>query len=448
MKPRSLRMQLLAAILLVIVLSSAITLAVAGALTRRATERAVLRDVSQQADLIAERERVALLPLGHLSSLRTFLARQDERAVVAPLDRPSPYLPGDAAVRVRAKGSADGTLTADGSAWFFAARAVGGSALVLLRPRVVGAAAWRPYLEGLLIAAAVAGVLAAAVSFLLARRISRPLRRLAEATRQVAAGQTVAVPAEGPAELASLADSFNEMATQLEHARDAERAFLLSVSHELKTPLTPILGYAEALRDRTVGVEEAARTITKEAERLDRLIRDVLDLARMHRIGFSVRAEVVDLAELAHECALRYDSFGVTVAVDAADDATATGDADRILQALSNLVENALRVIPPDGTVRIVARAGRVVVEDDGPGLQPDELAHAFERFFLHSRYTGRRPVGTGLGLAIVEELARAMNGHVSVESRPGSTRFSIVLPRALAGTTSPAALSAVRRHA
>jgi signal transduction histidine kinase len=431
MIPRTLRMQLLGAILLVILLSSAITVAVAGALTRRATERAVLRDVSQQADLIAERERVALLPLGHLQSLRSFLARQDERVVVVPLGRPSPYLPGDAALRVRAGANADGTLTADGRAWFFAAREVAGSALVLLRPRVVGAAAWRPYLEGLLIAAALAGLLAAAVSFVLARRISRPLRRLADATRRVAAGQKVAVPAEGPTELASLAESFNEMATRLEHARDAERAFLLSVSHELKTPLTPILGYAEALRDGTVEVEEAARTMTKEAERLDRLIRDVLDLARMNRTGFSVREEVVDLGELAYECARRYDSFGVDVVVDADENAGALGDADRILQALSNLVENALRVLPSGGAVRIVARPGLAAVEDDGPGLQPDELAHAFERFFLHSRYAGKRAVGTGLGLAIVQELASAMNGRVAVESRPGRTRFSILLPNA-----------------
>jgi two-component system sensor histidine kinase BaeS len=433
----SLRRQLLGATLLVVVLCSGITLAVAGALTRRASDRAVLRDVAQQADLIADRERVALLPLAHLDSLRGFLARQDERAVVARLDRPSPYLPGDTAVRLSAGQKVDGRLTADGRAWYFASREVAGRGLVLLRPRVVGAAAWRPYFEGLLIAAAVAGLLAAGVSFFFARRISRPLRRLADATRRVAAGQPIAVPAEGAAELASLAESFNEMAAQLEHARDAERAFLLSVSHELKTPLTAILGYAEALRDETVDVQEAARTISKEAERLERLVRDVLDLARMNRTGFSVRTEPVDLGELAEACARRYDSYGIELVVDAAPTAQAVGDGDRILQALSNLVENALRVIPAGGTVRIVARPGLVAVEDDGPGLQPDELPHAFERFFLHARYAGKRAVGTGLGLAIVQELAGAMGGRVAVESRPGQTRFSILLPQA--SLTAPA---------
>ena len=101
---------------------------------------------------------------------------------------------------------------------------------------------------------------------------------------------------------------------------------------------------------------------------------------------------------------------------------------------LSNLVENALRVLPAGGSVRIVARPGLLAVEDDGPGVDPDDVPRAFERFFLHSRYAGSRQVGTGLGLAIVDELARAMGGSVDVRSRPGKTRFSIRLPAELAG--------------
>src|SRR6185436_5555108 len=125
---------------------------------------------------------------------------------------------------------------------------------------------------GLLIASAIGVVLATAISLLLARRIARPVRRVADATRRLAAGEpSVAVPAEGATELASLAESFNDMAVQLEHARDAERAFLLSVSHELKTPLTAVLGYAEGLSDGTIEVKAAAVTIAKEAERLERL---------------------------------------------------------------------------------------------------------------------------------------------------------------------------------
>ncbi len=244
-----------------------------------------------------------------------------------------------------------------------------------------------------------------------------------------------AVPAEGAAELVSLAESFNHMANELEHARDAERAFLLSVSHELKTPLTAVIGYAEGLADGTVDVDAAAATIAKEAARLDRLVRDILDLARMNKHEFSVRSEAVDLAEVATECRRRHEAqaaaFGIELALETDDDAEARGDADRLLQALSNLVENALRISPAGGTVRIVARPGLLAVEDEGPGLRPDEIPRAFERFFLYSRYAGSRPVGTGLGLAIVDELARAMDGVVDVRSRPGSTCFSIRLPAA-----------------
>jgi two-component system OmpR family sensor kinase len=432
--PRSLRMQLLAAIVVVVLVAAAISLVVGAVLTRRAVDRSVLQDVAQQADLLAERERVALLPLGHLESLRTFLARQDERAIVAPLDQPSKYLPGDAASRVRTSGRSDGTISVDGKDWFYAARPVAGRALVLLRPRVVGAAAWRPYLEGLLLAAAISVALAAAISFLLARRIARPVRRVADASRSLAAGVNPgAIPAEGAAELASLAESFNDMAIQLEHARDAERAFLLSVSHELKTPLTAVLGYAEGLADGAVDVETASATIAREGRRLDRLVRDLLDLARMNRHEFAVRSEPLDLRAIAADCIGRHEaqagSYGIELSLDATDEAFARGDADRVLQALSNLVENALRVSPPGGSVTIVARPGLLAVEDEGPGLKPDEVPRAFERFFLYSRYAGTRPVGTGLGLAIVDELARAMGGVVSVRSEPGGTRFALQLP-------------------
>jgi two-component system, OmpR family, sensor kinase len=432
--PRTLRMQLLSAIVGVVLAATAISLVVGAVLTRRAVERSVLKDVSQQADLLAGRERVALLPLGHLEELRTFLARQDERAVIAPLDVRSKYLSPHAVAQLHTVRQSDGTISVDGKDWFYAARPVAGQAFVLLRPRVVGAAAWRPYLEGLLIAAAISVMLAVGISLLLARRIARPVRRVAEASRRLASGvHPGAIPAEGAAELASLADSFNDMAIQLEHARDAERAFLLSVSHELKTPLTAVLGYAEGLVDGTVNVEVAASVIVKEAERLERLVRDLLDLARMNRHEFSVRSEPVDLGEIAAECHGRHeaqaDAYGIELVLDSEGSVLAQGDADRILQAASNLVENALRVSPSGGCVRIVARSGVLAVEDDGPGLHPDEIPRAFERFFLHSRYAGRRPVGTGLGLAIVDELARAMGARVDVESRPGETRFSLRLP-------------------
>ena len=178
--------------------------------------------------------------------------------------------------------------------------------------------AWRPHLTGLIFAALATAALAALVAFLLARAISRPVRRVVEATRGLAraTGQPPLVPVEGPRELALLAESFNELAVELAKAREAERAFLLSVSHELKTPLTAIRGYAEGLHEGVLPADEAAATIANESRRLERLVGDLLDLARMRKAEFSVRSEPVDLAVVAAEAVRRYESqartFGVT----------------------------------------------------------------------------------------------------------------------------------------
>jgi two-component system OmpR family sensor kinase len=431
----SLRTRLLAAVGLIVVLSVGLALAIGAVLTRRAVDRATLRDVSRQADLLAERERVALLPFSRLKSLQPFLARQGERVVAAPLDGSSPYLPGDRGAELRNGGRLQGTVSIDGTDYFYAARLVQHKALVLLRPKSYGASAAHPYLEGLLIGALAGVALAAIASFLIARAIVRPVRRVAEASRSLAAERSPEpIPVEGANELALLAESFNDMAAKLAKARAAERNFLLSVSHELKTPLTAIRGYAEGVEEGAVSVREAAETIVRESIRLERLVRDLLDLARMNKSEFSVHSEPIDLGVAAREACARYDgqarSFDVGLEAVVSDPAPAIGDPDRVLQVVSNLVENALRLTPPGGSVRVLAERGRLTVEDTGPGLKPDELPRAFERFFLWERYGGEREVGTGLGLAIVKELTTGMGGRVEVESAPGlGTRFVVTLP-------------------
>jgi signal transduction histidine kinase len=272
---------------------------------------------------------------------------------------------------------------------------------------------------------------------LMARAISRPVVRVAAASRRLAAGEEHRpLPVEGSDELAQLSQSFNEMAAQLAQARETEQAFLLSVSHELKTPLTAIRGYAEGLGEDAVPREEAAAVIRREARRLERLVQDLLDLARMNRSSFAVHREEVDLAETARDAARRYETqagqFRLVLEVDAPTEAPALGDADRVLQVLSNLVENALRCTPAGGRVDVRARAGELEVTDTGPGLPPEDLPRAFERFFLYRRYGAERAVGTGLGLAIVKDLTEAMGGRVDVRSRPGEgTTFRVSLPLA-----------------
>ncbi len=185
----------------------------------------------------------------------------------------------------------------DSKDYFFAAEPVGTQAFVLLRPKSVTKSQLTPFVEALLISALAAGALAAVAAFGLARRIARPVVRVADAARSLARGtHPEPVPVEGAAELATLAQAFNDLATQLAQAREAERNFLLSVSHELKTPLTAIRGYAEALRDGAVSVQDATETVALESARLERLVGDLLDLARMNRTDFSVHNSEIDLA--------------------------------------------------------------------------------------------------------------------------------------------------------
>jgi two-component system sensor histidine kinase BaeS len=238
----------------------------------------------------------------------------------------------------------------------------------------------------------------------------------------------------GSAELASLATSFNDMARELQQAKEAEHNFLLSVSHELKTPLTAIRGYAEGLDEGAFDAQEAAQTIREEARRLERLVRDLLDLARMNRREFAVHREAIDLGEVAREAVRRYEqearASGVELEAIANGRAPATGDPDRALQVVSNLVENALRSTPPGGSVRVRADPGVLAVEDTGSGLPPEDLARAFERFYLYDRTPSGLRIGTGLGLAIVKELSERMGGFVTVDSTPGKgTVFTVRLP-------------------
>ncbi len=153
----------------------------------------------------------------------------------------------------------------------------------------------------------------------------------------------------------------------------------------------------------------------------------------MNRTDFSVHNSEIDLSEVADDAVRRYqpqaDAFGVALSVSADGPAPALADADRVLQVVSNLVENALRLAPPGGEIRLVTGPGQLRVEDTGPGLKPEEHEHAFERFYLHERYGRERPVGTGLGLAIVKELTQAMGGTVEVDSVPGGlTTFTVRL--------------------
>jgi two-component system OmpR family sensor kinase len=296
-------------------------------------------------------------------------------------------------------------------------------------------------LTGSLLIAGLAGALIAAIASLaLSRRLARPIERIVRATSEISEGRAgVKVNSTSGDELGRLVEAFNAMADGLDAARVREREFVMSVSHDLRTPLTGIRGYAEALREEAVDPATAADAIHDEARHLERLVEDLLDIARIGRHDFTAHRDLVDLAEVVHEAARRHgavaDELGVTLETAVRGGVTVVADRDRVLQATSNLVENALRLTPAGGTVRITARDHGVEVADTGPGLAPADVPRALDRYHLHRKYRSTRSVGTGLGLAIVQELARAMRGRVEVRSTPGQGAvFSLELPAASDG--------------
>jgi two-component system sensor histidine kinase BaeS len=288
------------------------------------------------------------------------------------------------------------------------------------------------------VASLAALLVAAAVGTWLARRIARPVREVEQAARRVAAGDltaTVTVPDSGD-EVAQLARSVNDMTEALARAKDLERTFLLSISHDLRTPLTSIRGYAEGLDDGTLtDVGKASAVILQETSRLERLVSDLLELARLDARAFSlhpVTADVGEIVEVACD-AFRpaFQAEGVALDVDVAAPLPAVVDPDRLGQVVGNLVENALKHARGTVTVRAVAADGSVLVTiaDDGAGIDPGDEGRVFERLYTGQR-PARRQVGSGLGLAIVAELVLAMGGEVRAEPRPGGgAAFVVALP-------------------
>jgi two-component system sensor histidine kinase BaeS len=414
-----LRARLFAATLAALAVTLAITISIGAVLTRRQVDHVQATALAARADDLAQarREHVSYTTQNGVSqTVRTMIQRRSAFTLLVP----------------NVNRSSDGRTTFDGQPMLYSYRTLPRFGLLMLRP--LSHAAWRPFLGDLVIAGLVGVAFAAILSFLLARSIVLPIRRIAEATRKLAAEQRPEPLApEGTSELASLAEAFNQMAVDLTASRDAERAFLLSVSHELKTPLTAIRGYAEGLAEGVFDPADAARTIGVEARRLERLVRDLLDLARMNRSEFSVRVEPVDLAHVAREAVARHEQsardFGVELIAEA-HESWVEADLDRALQVASNLVENALRETPAGGTVTVIARDGLLVVSDTGSGIPPDDVSRAFERFYLYDKIGKDRPVGSGLGLAIVKQLATAMGGDVQVTSSEAGTTFTVALNR------------------
>lgn len=322
-----------------------------------------------------------------------------------------------------------------------------GAAVVLQQPVTVVGGSARGALLRLALAMVIGLLIAIPIGYIAARRLSRPLGAARDAANQMASGsRDVRLTPEGPVEIADIAVALNQLSDALAVSEGRQREFLLSVSHELRTPLTAVKGYGEALADGFIEDEDLARTgatVAAEAERLDRLVTDLLDLARLGAVDFRMHPVDVDLVAIGREAAAvwtdRCDREQVAFTLEAPPEPVeARTDPMRVRQVIDNLLENALRV-SPSGSLIVLAMSARddiavVEVRDSGPGLSVEDMAVAFEPGALHERYRGVRPVGTGLGLALVARLARGLGGTARVGVAPeGGARFTVELPRGIA---------------
>ncbi len=295
-----------------------------------------------------------------------------------------------------------------------------------------------------------AGLAAIGLSFLLAlvlsRWISAPLARMVLASRAVARGEYPAVPVEGPGEVQELARALNEMSQQVQASQHSQRDFVANVSHELKTPLTSIQGFAQAILDGAVqtpeALQKAASVIYDEANRMHRLVLDLLSLARLEGGTADLERAPVDMGALLENVIDRFrqqaEAAGLSLTCEAAGPLSLTGDEDRLTQVFTNLVENAIKFTPRGGRVAISAvqvnGSVEVSVSDTGPGISAADLPRVFERFYQveKSRPGGR--MGVGLGLPIARQIVLAHGGLIWVESQPAQgSRFMVKLPIAKA---------------
>jgi signal transduction histidine kinase len=302
----------------------------------------------------------------------------------------------------------------------------------------------------LALAALTALGIASAIAMVFARRLSRPLVAATVAYRRIASGDlSVRVGARDKDskrndEIGELMRSLDVMADSLDRAQKQEQQFLLSVSHDLRTPLTSIRGFADAIAEGTAPDQQrAAEVIASESRRLERLVRDLLEMAKLDARQFELKARKCDLTNLVIDAA---DGFlpatereNLQLELDAEPDCTAFVDPERLGQVLANLIENAIKFA--ETTVRITLSAHtestgiavlksthRLTVNDDGPGIDPEDLPHVFDRLYTSDRRPTRQ-IGSGLGLTIVKELLDAMNATIAVETSSAGTTFSVDLP-------------------
>jgi len=445
-------------VLLVVLLTASVGSVAAVTLIQRANDQAATRSLaaiadtaesvvaqSANADLGLGRARRALDGMGiQVAVVRTVAGRVvvTGDALARRVTRP------DVLDRLATGEDVSDVVNDEGGRILVEARASGTGGIVVAQRRSDAVALGQEAVRRMLWAFAGVALAAVALGWWLSRWVSAPLRRTAAAAAALADGRReVAVEEGGPAEVAEVAGSVNTLARSLAHSEARQREFLLSVSHDLRTPLTAVTGYAESLADGVVPPErvpEVGRVVGAEAARLERLVGDLLDLARLDadEVGLHlVRVELADLLAAgepvwSHRCAAVGVSFAVERPAGDSGPLAVNADPDRLRQAVDGLFDNALRLTPTGRPIVVAARAegtdAVLEVRDGGPGLAPEDFAVAFERSALYERYRGVREVGSGLGLAIVARIVARHGGSVAAYPAPeGGACFALRLPRA-----------------
>jgi len=297
-----------------------------------------------------------------------------------------------------------------------------------------------PMLQGGLIALLLSLVLAYALS----RWVADPLQQVVIAARNYPSEELKPVSPRGPHEVQDLTRAFNSMVARVESSQKSQRDFVADVSHELKTPLTSIQGFAQALLDNTADTPEArqqaAQIIYDEAGRMHRMALDLLDLARLEAGTADLKMSPVDMAALLRSIVEKFarqaQTAGVELQLNISNRLpTLSGDGDRLAQVFTNLVDNSLKFTPANGQVLLSAvQAGteiEISITDTGIGIPNEALPRLFDRFYqVDPSRAGGEGHGAGLGLAIVQEILQAHNGRISVHSEVGrGTTFVIHLP-------------------
>ena len=300
----------------------------------------------------------------------------------------------------------------------------------------------------LLTAVLAAGAVAIALTWTLSRRILRPVEALTEAARRMETGdisQRVAVQTQD--EIGELARAFNSMADGLARLEQLRRNMVTDVAHELRTPLSNIRGYLEALRDGvTQPTPEVIGSLHEESMLLTRLVDDLQELALAEAGQLKLIREPVALTPVVSQVVSamqpRAAESGLTITAALPDDLPLVhADPGRVAQVLQNLVNNALAYTPSGGEITVLARAAgtevEVSVRDTGVGIALEHLPHVFDRFYRVDRSRTRATGGAGLGLAIVKQLVEAQGGRVWAESTPGvGSTFCFTLPVAETSAT------------